>query len=78
MFWDGASQPLLDSGTGHPAGHYLRQGYRDLRRMARFTLEGGLALAGGDRPQCLDNVLRLIQRAGRLRTHLLLAAGRIR
>ncbi|MHB1426120.1 MAG: glycosyltransferase family 2 protein [Gemmataceae bacterium] len=76
MFWDGASQPLLDSGTGRSFGHYLRQGYLDVRRMARFALEGCLALVAGDRSKRLEAVLAFIQRAGRLRTHLLLAAGK--
>lgn len=77
MFWDGASQPLIDSGTGRSLRHYLRQGYLDLRRIARFALDGCVALARGDRLKRLENGLALVQRAGRLRTHLLLAAGRI-
>lgn len=77
LFWDGASQPLLDSGVGRPLGHYLHQGYRDIRRMGRFALDGCLALATGNRTKRLESALALVQRAGRLRTHLLLAAGRI-
>jgi glycosyltransferase involved in cell wall biosynthesis len=77
LFWDGASQPLLDSGVGRPFGHYLHQGYRDLRRIARFALDGCLACATGNRSKRLESALMLIQRAGRLRTHLLLAAGKI-
>jgi glycosyltransferase involved in cell wall biosynthesis len=77
LFWDGASQPLLDSGIGWPVGHYLRQGYRDLRRIARFALDGCLAIATGNRSKRLESALALVQRAGRLRTHLLLAAGKI-
>jgi glycosyltransferase involved in cell wall biosynthesis len=78
MFWDGASQPLIDSGTGRTTGHYLRQGYLDLRRMARFAVDGCLALAGGNQMGWLESTLALVQRAGRLRTHLLLATGKIR
>ena len=78
MFYDGASQPLIDSGTGRSRAHYLRQGYFDVRRIARFALGGGLALLRGDRERRLENTLALVQRAGRLRTHLLLAAGRVR
>ena len=70
-------QPLIDSGTGRGSAHYLRQGYFDLRRIARFALRGLLALARGDRPGRLESALALIQRAGRLRTHLMLATGRI-
>jgi glycosyltransferase involved in cell wall biosynthesis len=77
MFWDGASQPLIDSGKGRARAHYLRQGYLDLRRMARFTLDGCLAVARGDRVGRLESGLAVVQRAGRLRTHLLLASGRI-
>jgi GT2 family glycosyltransferase len=75
MFWDGASQPLIDSGAGRPRTHYLRQGYLDLRRIASFALRGWLA-PGGGRERRLESLLAIVQRAGRLRTHLLLAAGR--
>jgi glycosyltransferase involved in cell wall biosynthesis len=78
MFWDGASQPLIDSGTAHPRSHYLRQACFDLRRMARFTLNSFLAGIRGEREKRLESILTLVQRTGRLRTHLLLAAGRIR
>jgi hypothetical protein len=36
-----------------------------------------LACATGNRSKRLESALALIQRAGRLRTHLLLAAGKI-
>jgi glycosyltransferase involved in cell wall biosynthesis len=78
MFWDGASQPLIDSGLGRSRGHYFRQGYFDLRRIASFTLRGGFALLRGERQKYLENALRVVQRAGRLRTHLLLGTGLVR
>jgi glycosyltransferase involved in cell wall biosynthesis len=78
MFWDGASQPLIDSGTAQSRSHYLRQACFDLRRMTRFTWNGVLAGIRGEREKRLENILTLVQRTGRLRTHLLLAAGRIR
>jgi glycosyltransferase involved in cell wall biosynthesis len=78
LYWDGATQPLLDSGTGRPRSHYLRQGTYDLRRIARFTYDAVRASLCGDRTARRDSGFALIQRVGRLRTHLLLAAGRIR
>jgi glucosyl-dolichyl phosphate glucuronosyltransferase len=78
MFWDGASQPLIDSGVGRARRHYLDQGWVDLRRMTRFTLNGLFALCRGDRVGRLESSLAFIQRMGRLRTHLLLAAGKAR
>jgi glycosyltransferase involved in cell wall biosynthesis len=77
MFWDGAAQPIIDSGTGRPRSHYLRQGTYDLRRIARFALDLVLGV-GGDRFRRTEHSLAIVQRVGRLRTHLLLAAGRIR
>jgi glycosyltransferase involved in cell wall biosynthesis len=76
MFWDGASQPLIDSGTEQPRTHYLRQAHYDLRRIARFALDGILAGLNGEREQRLESMLALVQRAGRLRTHLRLATVR--
>lgn len=69
IFWDGASQPLLDYGHDQPRSFYLRQIAYDLRRMTRF----GLNSLMGDG----DAVYQLIQRSGRLRTNLLLAMGKI-
>ena len=76
MFWDGASQPLIDSGAGRSRGHYFRQGYLDLRRIASFLLRGWLLAGRGGRERRLESLLAVVQRAGRLRTHLLLAARR--
>jgi hypothetical protein len=76
MFWDGASQPLIDSGAGRPRGHYVRQGYLDLRRMASFLLRGWLTPGRSGQERRMECLLAVVQRAGRLRTHLLLAARR--
>jgi glycosyltransferase involved in cell wall biosynthesis len=74
MFWDGASQPFIDSGTGRSRAHYLHQGYLDLRRMASFALRGWMAPGSDEMERRLESLLAIVQRAGRLRTHLLLAA----
>jgi glycosyltransferase involved in cell wall biosynthesis len=73
LFWDGASQPLLDYGTGQQWRFYALQVYRDLRRMARFGCEYFSALARRDRERRVDNSFALVQRLGRLRTNLNLA-----
>jgi glycosyltransferase involved in cell wall biosynthesis len=38
LFWDGATQPLLDYGAGQPRQRYWREIGRDLRRAARLVL----------------------------------------
>jgi glucosyl-dolichyl phosphate glucuronosyltransferase len=76
MFWDGASQPLIDSGVNRTRGHYVRQGYLDLRRMASFLVRAWLMRGGGGRERRVESLLAVVQRAGRLRTHLLLATRR--
>lgn len=38
MFWDGATQPLLDYGTMQPRSRYWREMRRDLRRAVRLVL----------------------------------------
>jgi glycosyltransferase involved in cell wall biosynthesis len=73
LFWDGASQPLLDYGTGQPRRFYASQAYRDLRRMARFGCEYVSALTHRDQERRTDSSLALAQRAGRLRTNVNLA-----
>jgi len=37
LFWDGATQPLLDYGTSCPRSRYLREMLRDLRRVFWIT-----------------------------------------
>jgi glycosyltransferase involved in cell wall biosynthesis len=38
LFWDGATQPLLDYGAGQPRRRYWREIGRDLRRAVRLVL----------------------------------------
>jgi len=39
VFWDGATQPLLDYGTSSTRARYLREMGRDIRRVLRITLD---------------------------------------
>jgi glycosyltransferase involved in cell wall biosynthesis len=39
VFWDGATQPLMDYGINQPRNRYLREMGRDLRRVGRITLD---------------------------------------
>jgi glycosyltransferase involved in cell wall biosynthesis len=77
LFWDGASQPLVDAvckenNVASRAGLEL---YRDSRRLFRFFLEILGEIVTGDRAGAQDGLYRLVQRAGRMRTHLLMALG---
>jgi hypothetical protein len=76
VFWDGASQPLLDYGAKRPRRVCALQAYRDSRRMARFGCEYLSALAHRDRERRMGSLLALVQRMGRLRTNLNLAVTR--
>jgi glucosyl-dolichyl phosphate glucuronosyltransferase len=79
MFWDGASQPLLDYGPSHCSHFYLLQMYRDIRRIGYFCRAAVIAWFHGRPEQRLDAVLRAVQRLGRLRanTQLALRARRL-
>lgn len=77
MFWDGASQPLLDYGADRPRSFYWSQSYRDARALARLTLQWVRTSSGRSRKRRLESTLALVQRLGRLRTSLLLSLGRI-
>jgi glycosyltransferase involved in cell wall biosynthesis len=74
LFWDGASQPLLDYGAEQSRRFYSVQAYYDLRRSAFFSLQWCRALVGRDKERRLENALALVQRLGRLRTNLKLSA----
>lgn len=78
LFWDGASQPLLERRVPRPRRFYAAQAYRDLRRTAFFLYQWVRALTQGNANQRQDSALALIQRLGRLRSHFLLAWGAIR
>ncbi|MBK9713251.1 MAG: glycosyltransferase family 2 protein [Kouleothrix sp.] len=71
LFWDGASQPLLDR-AAHPRQFYVSQAYQDMRRSGFFVVQWLRALRRGERALRVDSALALIQRLGRLRTHCLL------
>jgi hypothetical protein len=77
LFWDGASQPLVDGigAEGRAARHAGFELYQDSRRLLRFFVEMLGEIVTGDRAGAQDGLYRLVQRAGRVRTHLLMALG---
>ena len=62
LFWDGASQPLLDRSLDHSRRFYFKQCLFDLRRMLRFSLD---VILGNK-----TSIYSFFQRVGRLRTNL--------
>lgn len=78
MFWDGASQPLLNYDIAQPRRFYALQAYYDLRRVVFFAFQWFHTFVRGDTDQCLDDGLSLVQRIGRLRANLALVFGHIR
>jgi glycosyltransferase involved in cell wall biosynthesis len=75
LFWDGASQPLIDV----PARERSRRStslnvYRDLRQCGRWSWEILSAVLKGRKESAWDSLLGLSQRAGRLRTQIRLLA----
>lgn len=76
LFWDGATQPILDTGIGQCRAVYMGEAYKDIRRCFRFTVDTVLALVRSDREMAIVAGARLIQRLGRCWMHLRLAAGR--
>lgn len=75
MFWDGASQPLLDYGSGRSRSFYGRQMYLDIRRIGFFLLSWSRAALAGQRSEREAYLLAMIQRSGRLQTNLSLWRG---
>jgi glycosyltransferase involved in cell wall biosynthesis len=75
IFWDGATQPVLDGAPRRTPSHCALQACRDMKRIVFFSLHCLAALARQDRQGGLDFALNATQRAGRLRTHLLLLFG---
>ena len=71
MFWDGASQPILDGAACQNRSYCALQAYRDVKRIVLLSVRCFLALPRRDRERCFDFALYATQRAGRLRTHLL-------
>lgn len=76
MFWDGASQPLIDYGGGQTRRFYASQAYRDIRRIGFFTTAWLWSLRSNRGHQRLETVLAIAQRAGRFRSNLRLALGK--
>lgn len=74
LFWDGAAQPLFDhspleNGTrSRPSSEFLT----DAKRSARFALDILRGTIKGDRSSAKDGLYRLVQRAGRMRTHFMM------
>lgn len=75
MFWDGASQPLLDRTAGRSRRKILRGVGSDLRQCASASVRVVSAWAGGSKTMAWQAILGLAQRAGRVRTQLRLIAS---
>jgi glucosyl-dolichyl phosphate glucuronosyltransferase len=78
LFWDGASQPLLAlsiDGQQQGGDHAWRQAYRDLRQCGRLAAELMQHLLQRQQDPAWEALLSLVQRAGRLRTHIALGLG---
>ena len=76
VYWDGASQPLLDFGTKQSRRFYAFQVFRELRRISRLAVEFIAAIARNRQEERADCSLALVQRMGRLRTNLNLVVKR--
>jgi glycosyltransferase involved in cell wall biosynthesis len=75
LFWDGASQPLIDRPSqGFSRRSTTLNAYRDLRQCARWGLSILVAVLRGRRESAFESLLGLSQRAGRLRTEVRLLA----
>src|SRR6185436_13962447 len=75
LFWDGASQPLFERGSvanQRSSFSALAELYKDGRRLARFAFEASAGTLRREPAIAKDAVYRLVQRAGRMRTHLLM------
>lgn len=78
LFWDGASQPLMALSQLSERGEQYRPAYEayiDLRRCGRFSIDIIRNLMLGRFAEGQEAFLHLVQRLGRLRTHLGLALG---
>lgn len=75
LFWDGASQPLIDAPAhGRSRRSTSLNAYRDLRQCVRWSWEILSAVLKGRKESAWDSLLGLSQRAGRLRTQIRLLA----
>jgi glucosyl-dolichyl phosphate glucuronosyltransferase len=74
LFWDGASQALIDSTSNNPNSPSL-SAYRDLRQCARWGWNILAAVLRGRKSSAWESLLGLSQRAGRLRTEVRMLAS---
>jgi glycosyltransferase involved in cell wall biosynthesis len=78
LFWDGASQPLFERGSvanQRSSFSAWAELYKDGRRLTRFALEASAGTLRREPAIAKDAVYRLVQRAGRMRTHFLMVVG---
>ena len=79
LFWDGASQPLMALSQFHEQGKVYRPGYEtyiDLRRCGHFLVDVIRNVILRRFANTQEAFFLLVQRLGRLRTHLALTLGR--
>jgi glycosyltransferase involved in cell wall biosynthesis len=75
LFWDGASQPLIDRASRRLSRRSISlSAYRDLRACGRWSWDILVAVLKGKRASAWESLLGLSQRAGRLRTQVRLLA----
>ncbi len=76
LFWDGASQPLVETAVaGTTDSRPWSEVYLSGRRATRFGLETLHGVVTGNRMAAASGVYRLVQRLGRMRTNLIMALG---
>lgn len=75
LFWDGASQPLVDRASNKQTRRSISLSvYHDLRACARWSWDLLIAVLKGKKASAWESLLGLSQRAGRLRTQVRLLA----
>ena len=75
LFWDGASQPLVDvPGRERSRRATTLNAYRDLRQCGRWSCDILVSVLRGRRHSAWESLLGLSQRAGRLRTEVRMLA----
>jgi len=75
LFWDGASQPLIDMPARERSRRATsRNAYQDLRQCGRWSWEVLVAVLRGRKSTAWESLLGLSQRAGRLRTEVRMLA----
>jgi glycosyltransferase involved in cell wall biosynthesis len=75
LFWDGASQPLIDIPASQRSRRATsRNAFQDLRQCGRWSWEILFAVLRGRRSSAWESLLGLSQRVGRLRTQVRMLA----